>query len=181
MEGQRLPNCCLLSNWIVVAEKLQLSAWAAISWCNYLIFLYSVIWEKWTVVFESFSHFSLFLWDALNRRTTAFKPSLFSRVCLWFFCTTLPTIKLDWNVNDQLTFCLCLLKNEMWRINFLSAPLNAPRVQSSLASLKKILNHPIQKSLIVLGRWGMDEEWNVPKWWFQRNEIPIILKLKMCY
>ena len=38
------------------------------------------------------------------------------------------------------------------------------------ASLKTILSYSIQKSLI-LGGWGMDEEWNVPKWWFQQTKF----------
>ena len=46
--------------------------------------------------------------EMFNRRATAFKPSLFSRVSLLIFCNRppplLPTSKNDWNLNDQFLF-----------------------------------------------------------------------------
>ena len=63
---------------------------------------------------------------------------------------------------------------------FFSAPLNAWRVLFCRLLWNTILSYPIQKSLILRG-WDMDEEWKVPKWWFQENEIPSILNLKCIF
>ena len=63
---------------------------------------------------------------------------------------------------------MCPLKNEIWRTNFFVCTFKCLRGPILPASLKTILSYSIQKSL-VLGGWGMDEEWNVPKWWFQQS------------
>ena len=112
-----------------------------------------------------------------NRGAAAFKPSLFSRVCLLLFCTPAPPHQYRWLESECSIFVwMCPLKNEIWRMNFFAYTFKCLRGPILPASLKTILSCSIQKSLI-LGGWGMDEEWNVPKWWFQQNEIPIVSKL----
>ena len=111
-----------------------------------------------------------------NRRAAAFKPSLFSRVCLLLSATPAsPPVQMAgiWMLN----FCLNVsfekwnLKDELFVCTFKC--LRGPILP---ASLKTSLSYPIQKPPI-LGGWGVDEEWNVPKWWFQQIEIPVVLKL----
>ena len=112
-----------------------------------------------------------------NRRAAAFKPSLFSKVCLLLFCTPClpPPVQMPgiWMLN----FCLNV-SFEKWNLKdeFFVCTFKCLRGRILPASLKTILSYPIQKSLI-LGGHCVDEEWNVPKWLFQQNEIPIVLKL----
>ena len=111
-----------------------------------------------------------------NRRAAAFKPSLFLKVCLLFFCTLAsPPVQMAgiWMLN----FCLNV-SFEKWNLKdeFFVCTFKCPTGPILPASLKTILSYPIQKSLIHEG-CCVDEEWNVPKWLFQQNEIPIVLKL----
>ena len=113
----------------------------------------------------------------INRRAAAFKPSLFSRVCLLFFCTTLtPSPPVQMVGIWMLNFCLNV-SFENWNLKdeFFVCTFKCLRGPILPASLKTTLSYHIKKSLI-LGGWGVNEEWNVPKWWFQQNGIPIVLK-----
>ena len=112
-----------------------------------------------------------------NRGAAAFKPSFFSRVYLLFFCPPpSPYAPVQMAEIWMLNFCLNV-SFEKWNLKdeFFVCTFKCLRGPILPASLKTILSYPIQKSLI-LGGWGVDEEWNVPKWWFQQNEIPIVSK-----
>ena len=122
--------------------------------------------------------FSLYC-EIFNRRAAAFKPSLFSRVCLLFFCTSAPPHQYRWLESECSIFVwMCPFKNEIWRMNFFVCTFKCLTGPILPVSLKMTLSYPIQKS-IILGGWDMDKEWNVPQGWIQQNEISIVLKLIM--
>ena len=122
---------------------------------------------------ESFTLYS----EMFNRRAATFNPLYFQGFVYYFSARAPASPPVQKAGIWMLNFCLNV-SFEKWNLTdeFFCLHLSCLRGPILPASLKTILSCSIQKSLI-LGGWGMDEEWNVPKWWFQQNEIPIVSKL----
>ena len=116
--------------------------------------------------------FSLYS-EMFNRRAAALKPSLFSKGVFVIFLHPRPLPSPPVNIARIwiLKFLFVSFENEGWRINFFICTFKPERSKFCWLFWRRI-----QKSLILRG-WDVDEEWNVPNWWFQHNKIPIILKL----
>ena len=145
------PDACLSSHFMVQLKPL-FCCLGKINWNSY--------------------HFLCTL-RCLTEELQLWSPLYFQRVCLLFFCTPRPLPSPPVNIAGIwiLKFLFVSFENEGWRINFFICTFKPERSKFCWLFWRRI-----QKSLILRG-WDVDEEWNVPNWWFQHNKIPIILKL----